>query len=232
MTTRRARARTIDEPTRLEIRRRARPGDPGEVGPAGPAGPPGADGAPGPPGADGAAGPPGADGLSAYAVAVADGFVGTVDDWLLSLVGPPGGGSAPEYSFTVPPYDAGDFTAQGAGASWAVEAADVRMYGYAIIGVNLMAITFDILSTTVAGVTTTLQLKVPGGYRPASIGNYATNPIIATESGVVKLGYANINLAVSGDNLRLVKADQSLWITTASAVRVQGFHLFQVELIP
>lgn len=49
-----------------------------------PAGPAGADGATGPAGADGA------DGDSAYAVAVANGFVGTEADWLLSLVGPEG----------------------------------------------------------------------------------------------------------------------------------------------
>lgn len=40
-------------------------------------------GPPGPPGA-------GEDGLSAYEVAVANGFVGTEADWLDSLVGPPG----------------------------------------------------------------------------------------------------------------------------------------------
>jgi hypothetical protein len=50
----------------------------GPVGPAGPIGDPGA------PGADGA------DGISAYQVAVNNGFVGTEADWLMSLVGPPG----------------------------------------------------------------------------------------------------------------------------------------------
>jgi hypothetical protein len=35
-------------------------------------------------------GAPGADGLSAYQIAVAQGFVGTVDQWLLSLVGDSG----------------------------------------------------------------------------------------------------------------------------------------------
>ena len=37
-----------------------------------------------------AAGAPGDDGLSAYEVAVANGFVGTESEWLASLVGPPG----------------------------------------------------------------------------------------------------------------------------------------------
>lgn len=50
----------------------------------GDAGPPGADGATG---ADGA---PGADGLSAYEVAVDEGFVGTIPEWLMSLIGPQG----------------------------------------------------------------------------------------------------------------------------------------------
>jgi hypothetical protein len=41
-------------------------------------------------GADGAAGPAGADGASAYAIAVANGFVGTEAEWLASLEGPEG----------------------------------------------------------------------------------------------------------------------------------------------
>lgn len=56
----------------------------GPQGPAGADGADGADGAPGTPGADGA------DGLSAYEVAVANGFVGTEAAWLASLVGPKG----------------------------------------------------------------------------------------------------------------------------------------------
>ncbi len=41
----------------------------------------------GPPGTDGEQGEPGADGLSAYEVAVANGFAGTEAEWLESLVG-------------------------------------------------------------------------------------------------------------------------------------------------
>jgi hypothetical protein len=47
-------------------------------------------GPPGPQGPPGAAGAPGSNGLSAYQIAVANGFVGTEQDWLDSLVGPPG----------------------------------------------------------------------------------------------------------------------------------------------
>lgn len=53
-------------------------------------GPPGADGADGAPGAPGAPGADGADGASAYDVAVMNGFTGTVQEWLDSLVGPEG----------------------------------------------------------------------------------------------------------------------------------------------
>ena len=59
-------------------------------------GPAGATGATGPAGADGA---DGADGQSAYALAVANGFVGTEAEWLASLKGPKG--------------DAGDVGPQG-----------------------------------------------------------------------------------------------------------------------
>lgn len=87
------------------------PGNDGEEGPQGPPGNDGIDGAEGPrglqgiqgepgadgpegprglPGADGADGPAGADGLSAYGIAVAEGFVGTEAAFLDSLVGPEG----------------------------------------------------------------------------------------------------------------------------------------------
>jgi hypothetical protein len=65
---------------------------------AGPAGADGADGAPGVDGADGAPGADGADGadgLSAYEVAVAEGFVGDETAWLASLVGADGADGAP-----------------------------------------------------------------------------------------------------------------------------------------
>jgi hypothetical protein len=50
----------------------------------------GADGAPGADGADGSPGADGEDGLSAYEIAVAEGFVGDETAWLASLVGPAG----------------------------------------------------------------------------------------------------------------------------------------------
>ena len=50
-------------------------------------------------GAAGEPGTPGQDGLSAYEVAVANGFDGTVEEWLLSLVGPQGEpGETPDLS--------------------------------------------------------------------------------------------------------------------------------------
>jgi hypothetical protein len=67
----------------------------GAVGPMGPAGPKGDKGDKGDPG-DSVVGPAGADGTdgvdgaSAYDLAVAEGFVGTIEDWLASLQGEPG----------------------------------------------------------------------------------------------------------------------------------------------
>lgn len=51
---------------------------------------PGTEGPPGPAGPQGPAGPAGPQGLSAYEVALANGFVGTEQEWLDSLVGPQG----------------------------------------------------------------------------------------------------------------------------------------------
>ncbi len=57
----------------------------------GPAGPQGETGPAGPAGADG---PAGAEGLSAYEVAVTNGFAGTEEEWLASLEGPAGADGA------------------------------------------------------------------------------------------------------------------------------------------
>nr|MBP8762214.1 hypothetical protein [Acetoanaerobium sp.] len=54
----------------------------------------GADGAPGANGSNGTNGADGADGLSAYEVAVANGFIGTEAAWLLSLKGADGADGA------------------------------------------------------------------------------------------------------------------------------------------
>lgn len=62
----------------------------GPQGDQGLPGEPGADGAPGQNGTPGTDGQPGADGASAYALAVAAGYVGTLEEWLASLVGPQG----------------------------------------------------------------------------------------------------------------------------------------------
>lgn len=62
-------------------------GDKGDMGPEGPRGPEGPQGLQGEPGLRGN---DGGIGLSAYQVAVNNGFVGTVDDWLLSLKGEKG----------------------------------------------------------------------------------------------------------------------------------------------
>ena len=61
----------------------------------GPAGVPGEPGAPGEDGADGSDGADGAPGLSAYEIALQNGFVGTEADWLASLVGPAGAPGEP-----------------------------------------------------------------------------------------------------------------------------------------
>ncbi|MCM1218202.1 MAG: hypothetical protein NC548_27265 [Lachnospiraceae bacterium] len=62
----------------------------GKEGPQGPAGPPGPQGEPGEDGAQGEPGPAGADGKSAYEIAVENGFKGTEEEWLKSLIGPEG----------------------------------------------------------------------------------------------------------------------------------------------
>jgi hypothetical protein len=65
-------------------------GPEGPVGPAGPQGPRGIQGSPGVQGPQGPRGYTGAAGVSAYRVALDNGFVGTEADWLASLIGAEG----------------------------------------------------------------------------------------------------------------------------------------------
>ena len=98
-------------------------GPQGDPGPAGADGEPGADGAQGDPGpagidgADGDPGAPGADGLSAYEVAVANGFVGDEAAWLASLVGPTGATGATGAQGTAATIAVGTVTTGAAGSA-------------------------------------------------------------------------------------------------------------------
>lgn len=66
----------------------------GATGAQGPQGPEGLQGPIGPAGSNGATGPSGPTGASAYQVALTNGFVGTEEQWLLSLQGPTGAAGA------------------------------------------------------------------------------------------------------------------------------------------
>ena len=76
-------------------------GDTGATGPQGPKGDTGATGATGPQGPKGDMGPVGEDGLSAYMIAMMNGFSGTEEQWLASLKGDKGD-----------PFTYSDFTAE------------------------------------------------------------------------------------------------------------------------
>lgn len=73
-------------------------GDTGDTGPAGATGPQGPTGATGSTGPTGPAGADGVDGDSAFDLAVAEGFMGDLEAWLESLIGPAGptGDTGPE----------------------------------------------------------------------------------------------------------------------------------------
>lgn len=97
-------------------------GPQGDTGPQGPAGPQGIQGPTGATGPQGPEGPAGPDGISAYEVAVANGFVGTETDWLNSLVGP---GLADG--------DKGDIVVSGSGTAWSFDSTVVTTAGRAIL---------------------------------------------------------------------------------------------------
>ena len=73
----------------------------GQDGADGAPGPPGADGQDGADGAPGLPGADGADGLSAYEIAIQNGFIGTEAEWLASLQGTDGQGGVTEAGLNV-----------------------------------------------------------------------------------------------------------------------------------
>lgn len=98
-------------------------------------------------GASGSTGPAGADGYSAYEVAVANGFVGTEQDWLDSLgaVGVPAGG------------DAGQFLRKASGANHDTEWSD-----------ELDGVTIKRFAETIAAATTTID-RAGGGIQTLTL---------------------------------------------------------------
>lgn len=99
------------------------PGPQGDTGPQGPTGATGATGAPGTNGTKGADGADGDDGLSAYEVAVANGFVGTEPQWLASLestVPGPQGPAGADSTVPGPTGPTGNTGAAGAAATISV----------------------------------------------------------------------------------------------------------------
>lgn len=125
----------------------------GATGPMGPQGIPGPTGATGATGAAGPQGPIGEDGLSAYQVALANGFIGTEEAWLESLVGDdgavgpqgPAGEGLEDFTAIYNPITAGADT-----TGWEI-----------IYEVNATEVDRDTITTT--GKTPTLQPYVVSG---------------------------------------------------------------------
>lgn len=109
----------------------------------------GATGATGPAGDTGPTGPQGDDGLSAYEVAVADGFVGDETAWLASLVGPqgaPGSGSVDTVNGDAGPnvvLDADDISDSGTTNKWATAGEKTKLGHIAVT----QAVDLDVIET-------------------------------------------------------------------------------------
>lgn len=197
----------------------------GIQGPAGPQGPqgvqgpngtPGAPGAPGPQGSVGPAGPQGPvgpAGISAYQVAVNNGFVGTESAWLASLEGPQGpqgiqgiqGIQGPE----------GDPGPAGAPAT-TQPTYDLTMYNDTVVPAGIYPVTINqpiawtftkLAHKTEQGTIATIRL-IKNGVVAATINGITTTRVIST-----------INVAtVAGDIL-------TLELVTVSGVRTCSFAI-------
>lgn len=173
----------------------------GEDGEDGAPGTPGSAGAPGTDGDDGAPGADGDDGLSAYEVAVANGFVGSEAAWLLSLkgdtgatgsAGAPGGDGADGADGVVPDGDHGDVVVSAGGT---------------VLTVDTNAITNTKLADMAAG---TVKANITGaGADPVDVTLANLKTALALAKGDVGLG----NVDNTSDQTK--RATTPTWTTSA-----------------
>ncbi|GGS96998.1 collagen-like triple helix repeat-containing protein [Streptomyces violaceus] len=161
---------------------------------------PGPEGDPGPAGADGA---PGAPGASAYQVAVAEGFAGTEEEWLATLVGPQGDpgpqGPQPELG------------AAGAGADIALRSTDptttnsrtptVHAASHATGGSDPLtpaAIDAEPAGTTTAAMTTHTSADDPHAYKTWADAKFALGSTVTAIDGYLNDALGRVSAIEQG----------------------------------
>jgi hypothetical protein len=189
-------------------------------------------GPPGPPGVDGEDGEDGTDGLSAYEVAVSNGFVGTELDWLSSLQGSdgldgmngvdgaPGANGASAYQIAL------DNGFVGTQAQWlaSLEGAGVSVYSKKTSNYTAIASDLLIADTSGGAFTITLPPSPTTGQAVTIIdGNNwkTTNLTIARNSSTIEGLAEDLTVDIPGIRLDIVY-DGTTWevITSAGAAEL------------
>lgn len=195
-------------------------GPQGDQGIQGIQGVPGEDGSQGVPGNDGA---PGEDGLSAYQLAVADGFVGTLPEWLESLVGPEGpeGPQGDQGIQGIPGNDGADGDQGIQGETGLTGAPGAGFLTYSISGAVATGVgTFRLyndsgVSWTIVAVRATVGTAPTGATLIVDVNKNGTTifttqanrPTIAVSTNTIKRTNAEVTTLADGDYLT-VDVDQ------------------------
>lgn len=136
-------------------------------------------------------------------------YDGTTSRWRQALVDP---GAPITVTFT-----AGDFTASGS-MTWTVAVGDVERFTYQQFGQQLK-VELMLFTTTVGGTpSTTLQVKVPGGFTPAvnASARRAFVPAFVSDNGTEQIG----RISAGGTNIEFVKVPATSWTASTDNTRV------------
>ena len=126
------------------------------------------------------------------------------------------------------PFDALNFTASGTMA-WGLTAPDQLTYRWCVFNGNIMALIWDLETTSVtAPLSTDLRLKIPGGYIAAA-GSIPGTHLYIDSGGTPDLGYVRIN--TPGQNfIQIRKRDSSNWTASVNNTTTIGTAFLEVKL--
>jgi hypothetical protein len=126
-----------------------------------------------------------------------------------------------------PPFAATDYTGNGS-MTWTVDPGDVFCPLMYRLDGKTLALTFDLVNTTVGGsVNFALQIRIPGGFTSAP-NQRVGGGLIVTETGVSVPGsYISIGGGITA--LQLIKSGAANWTASTNATRVQGLATFEVQ---
>jgi len=127
-------------------------------------------------------------------------------------------------AWTTPGYSAGDFTCNES-MTWTVEAGDVTVFAYTIVG-KTMTVAFQINDSTVGGtLSNTLQIKIPAAKTATKIMYGAMGRLV--DNSVVTPGFCFV--AAAGTNIGITRQDIGNYTASTNATHVYGQITFEIN---